>query len=30
VPTLLTAALVFVILGFVCARLLKPTRPADA
>ena len=30
VPTLLAAASVFVGLGFVCARLLKPTKPADA
>ncbi len=30
VPTLLAAAAVFVALGFVCAKLLKPTRPADA
>ena len=30
VPTLLAAACVFVSLGFVCAKLLSPTRPADA
>ena len=30
VPTLLAAAGVFVSLGFVCAKLLRPTRPADA
>lgn len=30
VPTLLTAAAVMVTLGFVCARLLRQTRPADA
>ena len=30
VPTLLTAAIVMVALGFLCARLLKQTRPADA
>ena len=30
VPTLLVAATVFVVLGFVCARLLKPTKAADA
>lgn len=30
VPTLLTAASVMVALGFVCARLLRQTRPADA
>jgi len=29
VPTLLTAAAVMVVLGFVCARLLRQTRPAD-
>ena len=30
VPTLLTAATLMVALGFVCARLLRQTRPADA
>ena len=30
VPTLLTAAAVMIALGFVCARLLRQTRPADA
>jgi len=30
VPTLLTAAIVMVALGFACAHLLKQTRPADA
>jgi predicted MFS family arabinose efflux permease len=30
VPTLLTAATVMVALGFVCARFLRQTRPADA
>ena len=30
VPTLLTAAAVMIVLGFVCARLLRQTRPADA
>jgi predicted MFS family arabinose efflux permease len=30
VPTLLTSAVVIVVLGFVCARLLRQTRPADA
>lgn len=30
VPTLLTAGSIFVVLGFVCAKLLKPTKPADA
>jgi predicted MFS family arabinose efflux permease len=29
VPTLLTSAIVIVALGFVCARLLRQTRPAD-
>ncbi len=28
-PTLLTAGSIFVVLGFVCAKLLKPTKPAD-
>ena len=30
VPTLLTAALVMIALGFVCARLLRQRAPADA
>ena len=30
VPTLLTSAAIMVALGFVCARLLRQTRPADA
>jgi predicted MFS family arabinose efflux permease len=30
VPTLLTSALIIVALGFACARLLRPRRPADA
>jgi predicted MFS family arabinose efflux permease len=30
VPTLLMAAAVMIVLGFVCARLLRQTRPADA
>jgi predicted MFS family arabinose efflux permease len=30
VPTLLTAASMMVALGFVCARFLRQTRPADA
>jgi predicted MFS family arabinose efflux permease len=30
VPTLLTSAVIIVVLGFVCARLLHQTRPADA
>jgi len=29
-PTLFTAAAVIMALGFVCARLLRQTRPADA
>src|ERR1700761_7440077 len=29
-PTMLGAALIIVTLGFVCARLLRQTRPADA
>jgi predicted MFS family arabinose efflux permease len=29
-PTLLTAAAIMIVLGFVCARLLRQTRPADA
>ncbi|HMH98762.1 MAG TPA: MFS transporter, partial [Bradyrhizobium sp.] len=29
-PTLLTAAVIIIALGFVCAKLLRPTRPADA
>jgi hypothetical protein len=29
-PTLLTAAVVIIALGFVCAKLLRQTRPADA
>jgi predicted MFS family arabinose efflux permease len=29
-PTLLTSAVIIVVLGFVCARLLRQTRPADA
>jgi MFS transporter, DHA1 family, inner membrane transport protein len=29
-PTLLTAASIMVVLGFVCARLLRQTRPTDA
>jgi hypothetical protein len=29
VPTLLTSAMIIVVLGFVCARLLRQTRPAD-
>jgi hypothetical protein len=27
---LLTSAVIIVVLGFVCARLLRQTRPADA
>jgi hypothetical protein len=30
VPTMLTSAIIIVVLGFVCARLLHQTRPADA
>jgi predicted MFS family arabinose efflux permease len=30
VPTLLTSAIIIVVLGLVCARLLQQTRPADA
>jgi MFS transporter, DHA1 family, inner membrane transport protein len=30
IPTLLTSALIMVGLGFACARLLRPARPADA
>lgn len=30
VPTLLTAAAIMIVLGIVCARLLRQTRPADA
>jgi len=30
VPTMLGAAIIIVTLGFVCARLLRQTRPADA
>ncbi len=30
VPTLLTSAAIITVLGFVCARLLRQTRPADA
>ena len=30
VPTLLSAAAVMVVLGIVCARLLRQRRPADA
>jgi len=30
VQTLLKAATVMIALGFVCARLLRQTRPADA
>lgn len=29
-PTLLTAGAIMIVLGFVCARLLRQTRPADA
>ena len=30
VPTLLIFAVIMVVLGFACARLLRQTRPADA
>ena len=30
VPTLLASAVIIVVLGFVCARLLRQMRPADA
>jgi predicted MFS family arabinose efflux permease len=30
IPTMLTSAVIIVILGFVCARLLHQTKPADA
>ena len=30
VPTLLTAAVVMIALGILCAKLLRQTRPADA
>ncbi len=30
IPTMLTSAVIIVVLGFVCARLLRQTRPADA
>jgi predicted MFS family arabinose efflux permease len=30
VPTLLTSAVIIIVLGFACARLLRQTRPADA
>jgi predicted MFS family arabinose efflux permease len=29
-PTLLTSAVIITVLGFVCARLLRQTKPADA
>jgi predicted MFS family arabinose efflux permease len=29
-PTLLTSAAIMVVLGFVCARLLRQMKPADA
>jgi predicted MFS family arabinose efflux permease len=29
-PTLLTAAAIMIALGFVCSKLLRQTRPADA
>src|SRR5712671_6748176 len=30
VPTLLASSAIIVVLGFICARLLRPTRPTDA
>jgi hypothetical protein len=30
IPAMLTSAAIIVTLGFVCARLLRQTRPADA
>ena len=30
IPTLLASAVIIVVLGFICARLLRPTRPTDA
>ena len=30
IPTLLVSAAIMIVLGFVCARLLRQTRPADA
>jgi hypothetical protein len=30
IPTLLTSAVVITTLGFVCAPLMRQTRPADA
>jgi predicted MFS family arabinose efflux permease len=30
IPTLLTSAVIITLLGFVCARLLRQTKPADA
>jgi len=30
IPTMLTAAVIITALGLACARLLRPTRPADA
>jgi hypothetical protein len=30
VPTLLASAVIILALGFACARLLRPTRAADA
>ena len=30
IPALLTSAVIIVALGFVCARLLRQSRPADA
>src|SRR6266704_2920221 len=30
IPTLLASSVIIVVLGFICARLLRPTRPTDA
>jgi predicted MFS family arabinose efflux permease len=30
IPTVLTSAVIIVMLGIACARLLRQTRPADA
>jgi hypothetical protein len=30
IPTLLASVAIIVALGFICARLLRPTRPTDA
>jgi len=30
IPTLLASSVIIVVLGFICARFLRPTRPTDA